>query len=102
MRWWSLLIRLFHTTGYPCLSLQRQKLQLWRLLRQMEHSGTILILTRSKPSRTALWSWLFKEQIMSWLSSLFHGGNSKNPADAAMPYLNQVPGVSHQGYDPYI
>ncbi len=37
---------------------------------------------------------------MSWLSSLFKGG--KNPADAAMPYLNQIPGVGHNAYDPYI
>lgn len=32
---------------------------------------------------------------MSWLSDLFGGG--KNPADAAMPYLNQIPGQT-QGY----
>jgi hypothetical protein len=37
---------------------------------------------------------------MSWLSDFFSGG--KNPADAAMPYLNQIPGMEHQAYDPYI
>lgn len=37
---------------------------------------------------------------MSILSNLFGGG--KNPANSAMPYLNQISGVGHQGYDPYI
>jgi len=37
---------------------------------------------------------------MSWLSDFFKGG--KNPADAAMPYLNQIPGMEHGAYDPYI
>lgn len=37
---------------------------------------------------------------MSWLSDFFSGG--KNPADAAMPYLNQISGMEHQAYDPYI
>ena len=37
---------------------------------------------------------------MSWLSDFFKGG--KNPADAAMQYLNQVPGVEKQYYDPFI
>lgn len=37
---------------------------------------------------------------MSILSRLFGGG--KNPADAAKPYLDQIPGVGHQNYDPYI
>jgi hypothetical protein len=37
---------------------------------------------------------------MSWLSDFFKGG--KNPADAGMPYLNQIPGMEHQAYDPYI
>jgi|SRR5882757_7900487 len=37
---------------------------------------------------------------MSWLSSLFHGG--KNPANAGMSYLNQIPGVGHNAYDDYI
>lgn len=37
---------------------------------------------------------------MSILSKLFGGGT--NPADAAMPYLNQIPGVGHQYYDPFI
>lgn len=36
---------------------------------------------------------------MSILSNLFGG---RNPADAAMPYLNQIPGVGHDAYDPYI
>lgn len=38
---------------------------------------------------------------MSILSKLFGGGNS-NPANSAMPYLDQIPGVAHQGYDPYV
>lgn len=37
---------------------------------------------------------------MSILSNLFGGG--RNPADAANPYLNQIPGVGHQYYDPYV
>ena len=37
---------------------------------------------------------------MSWLSDFFSGG--KNPADSAMPYLNQIPGMEHKAYDPYI
>lgn len=37
---------------------------------------------------------------MSWLSDFFKGG--KNPADAAMPYLDKIPGMEHQAYDPYI
>jgi hypothetical protein len=37
---------------------------------------------------------------MSWLSNLFGGGDS--PMDAANQYLNQIPGVAHQGYDPYV
>jgi hypothetical protein len=36
---------------------------------------------------------------MSWLSELFSGG--KNPADAAMPYVNQIPGQSSQYMQPY-
>lgn len=36
---------------------------------------------------------------MSILSKLFGG---RNPADAANPYLNQIPGVGHQYYDPYV
>lgn len=36
------------------------------------------------------------------LFNLFGGGDYKNPADAAMPYLNQIPGVGHQYYDPWI
>lgn len=38
---------------------------------------------------------------MSILSKLF-GGGGKNPMDAANQYLNQIPGVAHQGYDPYV
>jgi|SRR5271166_3859698 len=37
---------------------------------------------------------------MSWLSDFFKGG--KNPADAAMPYLDQIAPMEHQAYDPYI
>ena len=37
---------------------------------------------------------------MSWLTDFFKGG--KNPADAAMPYLNQIPGMEKSYYDPYI
>jgi len=37
---------------------------------------------------------------MSWLSDFLKGG--KNPADAAMPYLNQIPGMEKQYYDPFI
>lgn len=37
---------------------------------------------------------------MSWLSDFFKGG--KNPADAAMPYLNQIPGMEKGYFDPYI
>ncbi len=36
---------------------------------------------------------------MSWLSNQLGGG--KNPADAAMPYLNQIPGQTQQYYQPY-
>ncbi len=40
---------------------------------------------------------------MSWLSKLFGGGNSGgNPMNDANQYLNQIPGVAHQGYDPYV
>lgn len=39
---------------------------------------------------------------MSWLSNLFHGGGgNKNPADAAMPYINQIPGQTSQYMQPY-
>lgn len=38
---------------------------------------------------------------MSILSKLF-GGGSKSPMDASNQYLNQIPGVGHQGYDPYV
>jgi len=36
---------------------------------------------------------------MSWLSDFFKGG--KNPADAAMPYLNQIPGQASPYLDPF-
>jgi len=40
---------------------------------------------------------------MSWMSQAFGGGGSySNPADAAMPYLEQVPGYVDQYYNPYI
>jgi hypothetical protein len=32
---------------------------------------------------------------MSWFDSLF-GGKNSNPANAAMPYLNQIPGLTNQ------
>jgi hypothetical protein len=34
------------------------------------------------------------------LSSLF--GGDKNPMKEANQYLNQIPGVAHEGYDPYV
>jgi hypothetical protein len=37
---------------------------------------------------------------MSWLSKLF-GGGSKNPADAAMPYFNQIPGQTNPYQQPF-
>jgi len=37
---------------------------------------------------------------MSILSKLF-GGN-RSPMDAANQYLNQIPGMGHKGYDPYV
>lgn len=40
---------------------------------------------------------------MSWLSKTFGGSsNYSNPADAAMPYLEQVPGMVDKYYNPYI
>lgn len=36
---------------------------------------------------------------MSWLSQALHGG--KNPADAAQPYLEQIPGTIKPYLDPY-
>lgn len=36
---------------------------------------------------------------MSWLSDIFGGG--KNPADSAMPYLNQIPGKTQQYQQPW-
>lgn len=38
---------------------------------------------------------------MSWLSKLF-GGGGDSPMDSANKYLNQIPGVAHQGYDDYV
>jgi len=37
---------------------------------------------------------------MSWFSDIFKGG--KNPADAAMPYLNQIPGQTQQYQQPWL
>ncbi len=37
---------------------------------------------------------------MSWLSNAF-GGSQKNPADKAMPYLNQIPSQVQPYYQPY-
>ena len=37
---------------------------------------------------------------MSILKSIFGGGS--NPTGAANNYLNQIPGVAHEGYDPYV
>ncbi len=39
---------------------------------------------------------------MSWLSKLFGGDDDNNAMDAANQYLNQIPGVAHEGYDPYV
>lgn len=40
---------------------------------------------------------------MSWLTDFFKGASGgNNPADAAMPYLNQIPGMEKGYYDPYI
>lgn len=40
---------------------------------------------------------------MSWLSNIFGGGGKyEDPAGAAKPYLDQIPGVGHTYYDPYI
>lgn len=36
---------------------------------------------------------------MSWLSEFFTGG--KNPANSAMPYLNQIPGQTNQYQQPF-
>ena len=35
---------------------------------------------------------------MSWFSNMFSG---KNPADSAMPYLNQIPGQTQQYQQPW-
>jgi hypothetical protein len=40
---------------------------------------------------------------MSILSKIFGGGGQKsNPMGDANQFLNQIPGVAHQGYDPYV
>ena len=40
---------------------------------------------------------------MSWLSNFLSGvSGGDNPADAAMPYLNQIPQMAKQYYEPYI
>ncbi|HEY2811767.1 MAG TPA: hypothetical protein VGJ00_10325 [Rhabdochlamydiaceae bacterium] len=36
---------------------------------------------------------------MSWFSEIFGGGH--NPANAAMPYINQIPGATNQYMQPY-
>lgn len=38
---------------------------------------------------------------MSWLSNLFGGGHHSNPANAAMPYINQIPGMTLPFMQPY-
>jgi hypothetical protein len=38
---------------------------------------------------------------MSWLSNIFGGGGNKNPANAGMSYLNQIPGQTSQYMQPY-
>ena len=38
---------------------------------------------------------------MSWFSNIFGGGHKSNPANAAMPYLNQIPGQTQQYMQPY-
>lgn len=38
---------------------------------------------------------------MSWLSQAFGHSKITNPADAAMPYLQQIPGKMTQQYKPY-
>jgi hypothetical protein len=38
---------------------------------------------------------------MSWLSEAFGGGRS-NPANAAIPFIQQIPGQTSRYYDPYI
>lgn len=39
---------------------------------------------------------------MSILDSIFGGGGKKDPVKEANQFLNQIPGVGHAGYDPYI
>lgn len=38
---------------------------------------------------------------MSWLNKLFGGGDN-SPMNSANQFLNQIPGVARQGYDPYV
>lgn len=37
---------------------------------------------------------------MSLFGNLF--GHYKDPSKAAMPYINQIPGVAHEAFDPYV
>lgn len=39
---------------------------------------------------------------MSFLTNFLLGKKGPNPSDSAMPYLQQIPAVGHQYYDPYI
>lgn len=39
---------------------------------------------------------------MGGLLDSFFGGDDENPADAAMPYLNQIPGVAKEYFNPFI
>ncbi len=39
---------------------------------------------------------------MSMLSKAFGGGDNNSPMNSANQYLNQIPGIAHKGYDPYI
>ncbi len=38
---------------------------------------------------------------MGWMNDIF-GGGYDNPADAAQPYLDKIPGYADQAYNPYI
>lgn len=38
---------------------------------------------------------------MGFLNSIFGGGSKSNPANAAMPYLNQIPGMATQNLQPW-
>jgi hypothetical protein len=39
---------------------------------------------------------------MGFFDSLFGGGKKNNPAEAAMPYFNQIPGQTSQYLQPYV